>query len=302
MSREPDGSAAPSGSSRSVVMPSLAFAREHRLVAERAGWFGAKNLLDSEPSARRHELALVVRALLHMRRQHDRQDDLSVALVERLVAASAQIPTRRLRSSSWQCVVAVHDRVARRCDACTFRPGKQICGGCGGGGSIRRGNDERDRMPCHACQRSGIVTCARCDGALAIQRVTVRTYEDRVAELEHVFLPILPIDVCKAVSDHLVTLDELPPELRVDLDRPATVPLGSYRTGSVISPPRFHGIDAVSVLPEATGTLKRLTAEGTLIERVVEAHAVPMCVLEYGASRVVVLDAGKPVAFVADQE
>ncbi|MBN8610127.1 MAG: hypothetical protein J0L92_06070 [Deltaproteobacteria bacterium] len=287
----------------SARLPTLAEARERKLVAEKSGWFGDTNLLESDPRSERHALALVVRALVHTRRHHDREDELGTGLVERLIAAASQVPARRLRGSSWQCVVAVHDRVARRCDACSYRPGTQICQGCGGGGSIRRGNDERDRMPCSGCRTTGTVTCARCDGGLAIQRVTVRTFEDHVAELEHVFLPPIPIAMTAAISEHLLAIDELPAELAVDVDRPATVPLGSYRASAGFTPPRFHGIDAVHVLPEAKSTLSRLATQGTLVERVVQAHAVPMLLLDYPGHTVGIASVGETLtAFVAEND
>lgn len=300
----PDDSTADGADGKSRVrLPSLADAREKKLVAEKSGWFGDTNLLDSDPESERLELALVVRALVHTRKHHDRHDELGTALVARLIAAASQIPARRLRGSSWQCVVAVHDRVARGCNACSYRPGTQICQGCGGGGTIRRGNDERDRMPCTACQKTGIVTCARCDGGLQIQAVTVRTFEDQVAELEHVFLPVMPIAMTAAISAHLLAIDELPAELGVDLDRPTTVPLGSYRSSAAFTPPRFHGIDAVNVLPEAKSTLSRLATQGALVERVVQAHAVPVLLLAYGGHTVGLASVGETLtAFVAEND
>lgn len=262
-------------------MPTLAEAREKKLVAEREGWFGTKNLLDEEPHAERLELALVVRALVHTRKHHDRDDELGTTLVARLVAAASQMPARRLRGSSWQCVVAVHDRAPRKCNACTFRLGKQPCEACAGG-QILRGMDDNGQRPCSACRGVGLITCARCDGDVAIQRVTVRTFVDHVAELEHVFLPHMPIAMTAALSQHLLGQDELPAALRVELERPSTATLGSYRGNAALSAPRFHGIEATSVLPDAKSTLARLASQGALVERVVEAHAVPIALLSYG--------------------
>lgn len=291
---------------RDVARPSLARARELGLTAEQSGWFGrTTNLFEREPETESLTLALVVRALVHTRGSFDREDELGEGLVARLVAASAGIPSRRLQSSTWQAAIAVHDRTPRACSACTYSPGKAHCLPCGGSGRIHAREDNDNEMrPCPACNGKGLVMCSRCDGSTRTQRVTVRTWNDHVAELEHVFFgPISPL-LGDAVSDHLLAEDELPEGLRVDLDRPSTEALGSYRTGSRSGPPRFHGIEAGAVLTEARETLTRLAAGGTLIERVVQAHAVPMSLLAYGETHVgiVALAADRMRAFVAAPE
>lgn len=290
--RRPHEHTGTSPSAREIVRPTLAAARAQGLVAEKRGWLGASNLIEHEPASQQLALALVVRALVQTRVSHDRQDDLGVGLVERLRAAAGHAPSRRLEPSSWQFVVAVHDARPRKCGACTFRPGLEMCQGCAGAGSIQLSHDERDRQPCHGCQSKGWVQCSRCDGGRLIVRATVRTVEDRVGELEHVFLPRLPIAIDEAIAARLLAEDELPEELRVDLDR-ASVKLGDYRGNAADSTPHFHGIDASQVLPDARATLARMAAAGTFIERVVEAHAVPLSICDYEGWTVVLVALGE---------
>lgn len=289
-------------STREVVRPTLADARAQGLVAEKRGWLGASNLLDREPSAQRLALALVVRALVQTRSSHDREDELGTGLVQRLVAAAAHTPSRRLEASSWQCVVAVHDPRPRTCGACTFKPGLESCHGCGGTGWIRTGDDERERRSCHGCMGKGWVQCSRCDGGQQISRVTVRTFEDRVGELEHVFLPRVPLSIDEAMSARLLAEDELPEALRVELER-ASVKLGDYRGNAADSAPHFHGIDASEVLPEAKATIARMATAGTLIERVAEAHAVPLLLCDYEGWTVALAALGeRMLAFAGETE
>jgi len=297
--KEPQGA-------RDVVRPSLAQARELGLVAHQAGWFGrTTNLLEREPGNESLVIALVVRALVHTRSTFDREDELGDGLVSRLVAAASGVPSRRLQSSTWQAVVAVHDRAPRTCSACTFAPGKGSCAACGGSGRISaREHDDNETYACPSCNGKGLVACSRCDGGMRTQRVTVRTWNDHVAELEHAFFgPMSPL-LMGAIPDHLLAEAQLPGELRVDLERPRPRALGSYRTGSRAGPPRFHGIEAGAVLTEVRETLTRLAAGGTLIERVVQAHAVPMSLLTYGETDVgiVALGSDRVKVFVASPE
>ncbi len=284
-----------------VTIPSLARARELGLTANEQGWFGrTKNLLLSEPQEASPAIALVVRALIQTRASFDREDELGVGLVQKLLATGAHKPTRRLEPSSWQGIVAVLDRAPRLCSACTYTPGKGSCAGCGGSGRIpvRSDNDNEERS-CPACNGRGLVVCSCCDGSTRVQRATVRTWEDRVAELEHVFLPRMALLLHEAVSEHLLALDEMAPEHRVDLDRPDTESIGSYRSGTRSGPPHFHGIEASGVLSQAKETLQRLGA-ASAIERAIEAHAVPMLLLRYPSSEVALVSpgAGEMVALV----
>lgn len=277
--RRPEERGAPLSSQRGIVRPSLQAARAQGLVAEKRGWLGHTNLLEQEPISSRPALALVVRALVQTRTWHDREDELGPRLLRHLVAAASHEPTRRLEASSWQCAVAVHDTRPRPCSACTLKPGSEMCARCGGTGRVLRNDDPNARMICFGCER-GWVPCTRCEGGKETSRVTVRTFEERVGELEHVFVPRLPTALVEAIEASLLAEDELPAELRVDLDR-ASVSLGDYRGSAKHSAPHFHGIDASDVLPEARATLTRMAAAGTFIERVVEAHAVPLLLCEH---------------------
>lgn len=279
------------------TIPTRALARERGLVAERRGWLGTTDLLAKEPEREELGLAFVVRALVQTRTFLDREDDLGTGLVARLVQAASQMPSRRFQASSWQCVTNVIERRPRTCDACTFKPGLQLCQACEGSKEIRDANGNESR-PCPGCNATGYVKCARCDGDRRIQRVVVRTYEDHVAELDHVFLPHLPPTLHEQISERLLGIDELPTVLAVDLDKPSTVPLGGYRTGSAVSPPRFHGIEAGLPFVDAKQTLARLASNGTFLERAIQCHAVPMLTLTYGRTRVVILSLGEALSLL----
>lgn len=273
-----------------IAWPSLARARELGLIAEKRGWFGTTNLLESEPRSDRVTLALVVRALVQTRSFHDREDELGTGLVNRLMEASSYVPSSRFQPSSWQCVSALHDARPRRCGTCRLRPGREMCQVCAGEGRIQRQEDDRSLF-CRACERTGWITCTRCDGGGEVQRVTVRTFQDRVGELEHVFVPAITPTLHEALSERLLGQDQLPAELRVDLDH-ASVKLGDYRGDAADSRPHFHRIDASQVLPDAKATLTRMAGTGTLVERVVEAHAVPLLLLDYAGWTVALVSLG----------
>jgi hypothetical protein len=288
--------------SEEILLPSRAAARERGLVAERRSWLGTTDLLTKEPDREELALAFVVRGLIQTRSFADREEELGTGLVQRLAAAASSVPYRRFQPASWQCVVAILEAIPRVCDACPFKPGQQSCTGCGGTGKIPSGSGN-DVTSCRGCTGSGFVKCERCDGDRRIQRVTVRTYEDHVAELEHVFVPLVPPALHDRLSARLLGFDELPTLLAVDLDRPTTVPLGSYRTGNSVSPPRFHGIEAAAPFVEAKATLARLSSHGTLMERAVQAHAVPLLTAWYGQTCVAIASYGESLeAFVAEGE
>jgi hypothetical protein len=113
----------------------------------------------------------------------------------------------------------------------------------------------------------------------------------------------MPIAMSAAISSNLIGRDEMPTELRIDLDRPSTATLGSYRGNAAFSPPRFHGIEASNVLPDAKSTLARLATHGDLVERVVEAHAVPLLLLAYDGWTVGLVACGEDLtSFVAEND
>ena len=266
------------------VMPTRERARALGLVVPVKGWFGReRDLLAEEPERTRQSVEVVVRALVTTRAIREADDEVGASTLVRL-RDEHERPTERFVAATWRTLAArVDARTRRPCSSCSFTPGRSTCIGCDGRGVIVIGQGRSQEVrTCPGCSGKKSVACSRCDGAAETVIARVRTHEDRVGELEHVFSS-LPEAIREAVSRHLLAATELDPAFVVDLDRPIVPRETGYRGEVLLETPHLFGVDVTITLGEARATLARLAASGTVVDRAQQAHAVPVCVLEYGS-------------------
>ncbi len=269
----------PSSASEPPPMPSRRRALELGLAWEIEHFFSTSNLLAAEPAEETLTLVLSVRVTVETRESVDREEEVSPARLPALVAAASieRAPSGR---GMWQCVTSVHDATPRACSACRYGP--PLCSACGGSGKIviERGNDDNQWVKCVGCDGKGLIPCGICDGLGLAQRVTLRTITDETASISRRFFPEHPYPLGWELEEALAhaTLEDA---LRVDLARPTSAALGSYRSSEASTAPRFFGIDTAGALPKARAFVEGV-ARAPATRRVdVVAHAVPVAHLRY---------------------
>lgn len=269
----------PGASRRPPPMPSRQRAVDVGLSWEVRRFFRTTDLLTTEPIEERLSLALVVQVRTQLRKVYDREEEVNPARVPALVAASS-ISSRPFQPSSWQCAIAVHDDAPRRCSACRYGP--PACVACAGAAKIViPGSDGNPlTVSCPGCKGTGHIECQQCDGGRIVQRVTIRTITEEVSTLDRRFLPELPYALAWLLDDAL-TPYELKEELLVDLLKPSSASLGSYRSSETQEAPHFFGIDASSVLPPAKAFAERSAQIPDAVHFELKAYAVPVALLRY---------------------
>lgn len=286
-------------------VPTPERARALGIVAEATGWFGRqRDLLHVEPERSWHAVELVVHAAFMTRAIEEGEDEIGVQALLR-IRDGHERPKERFVGGSWRTLAAPIDATDRReCSSCAFTPGRALCGVCDGTGVwvVGEGHSHNVRM-CMACQGRKSHACPRCDGDRSTVIARVRTHHDRVSTLEYVF-SMLPEALREPVTAHLLARTAHDGAFAIDLDRPVAPRETGYRGEVLLEAPTLFGVDVTASLAEARGTLARMAAAGTVVDRTERVHAIPVCVLEYRRHQVALLAPTREtmIAFVAERE
>lgn len=279
------------------LLPSPERAREAGVeVRVDAGLFHReRSLLEEEPEAQRRVLALVARAIVVGRESWIDRTEVSPGRVAALPTSPPPVRAD-LEEQTFVVLRALLTDEPARCSHCGATPGWSLCSVCGGQGVVYevRGSDRYRRevaVPCYGCTGAGSLPCSPCDGTGLTHRVELERGEDSVHGLEHVFLPPLAGELAARLSDHLLGWDPLPEPLRFDPFDEAPPRGGTpYRSAAPGEPGRW-GFALGGVADDCRRTLARL-GRGERVHRALEAHTVPLLVLEYARGATAVLAPG----------
>jgi hypothetical protein len=174
-----------------------------------------------------------------------------------------------------------------RCSSCWLERGWQMCGPCGGEGSIGMG----DAMTtCPACSGRRKTTCTSCEGSGVAVKVDLAFIEDRPASFAHVFVPEVPHELVTPLVDFLRTRTTIPECLRFEVgEEHARADAYRGRRGSE----EYRGHRLGNASARARIYVERMRRAPTIVATEHSARAWPFALLE--------LDGGGSAALALDE-
>lgn len=168
-------------------VPSLEEARASGCEANVRRWLRSFDLLTRKPVKVTAWVALRVEARAVVRRTRRERVEISARLA--VPGAMPPAPTHFGARVSHFVVTEVEGRLDHACTGCTFEPGRQLCGVCGGQGVIVM-DGTRGRRLTRACTCTrGTLLCSTCEGSGRARFVQAIYVDDETDSLAVVRVP-----------------------------------------------------------------------------------------------------------------
>jgi hypothetical protein len=188
------------------------------------------------------------------------------------------LPPSPVRSATVNYKMIPDESVAKRlaCTSCSITRGQVFCPTCDGSG---RAASDDILATCTACNASGMITCAACDGTTITITTKIRYISDHGIHLRRTFVPNMGKLAAKVNHriDALATWN-----MRFSFEPAPQIVASAYRGASAVREPDFHGFHFGDALPRTLEAIAELASDTTLVHQQSHCFAVPLLWLVYG--------------------